>query len=185
MAVSQSPVCPSQGLSLPRGFSFLLYSHVINHPNSKAEKINYMVDKFMQDTVTPPQHQLVLKRWESHSAACRQVFSQTGALPDSQDVPPPTPPPSSETTQAGQTLLPVLLDLSDLGGGSGRMLEGDRDGWVIERVSKDTWGPGGKSRNTANWAETHPRQPELGCSRVQWEGPVARRVTAGLHPSRR
>lgn len=63
----------------------------------------------------------------------------------------------------------------------GRMLEGDRDGWVIKRVSKDTWGPGGESRNTAHWAET---QPEPGCGRVQWEGPVARRVPAGLHPSR-
>lgn len=92
VAVSQSPVCPSQGLSLLRGFSFLLYSHVINNPNSKAEKINYMVDKFMEDTVTPPQHQLVLKRWETHSAACGQVFSQTGALPDSQGAPPPTTP---------------------------------------------------------------------------------------------
>lgn len=44
------------------------------------------------------------------------------------------------------------------------MLEGDRCGWVVERVSKDTQGPGGKSRNTANGAETHPWQPEPGCS---------------------
>ncbi|CAI9154666.1 unnamed protein product [Rangifer tarandus platyrhynchus] len=131
-----------------------------------------MVDKFMQDTVTPPHHQLVLKRWASHSAACGQV-SQTLVLP----------PANGETTQAGQTLLPVLLDLSDLGGGSSCMLEGDRCGWIIERVSKDTQGPGGKSRNTANGAETHPWQPEPGCSGMQWEGPVARRVTAGLHPS--
>ena len=85
-------MCPSRGLSLQRGFSFLsffffLYSHVIYNPNSKAEKINYMMDKFMQDTVTPPQHQLVLKRWASHSAACGQVFSQTLVLPNSQDVP--------------------------------------------------------------------------------------------------
>lgn len=70
-------------------FFFFLYSHVIYNPNSKAEKINYMVDKFMQDTVTPPQHQLVLKRWASHSAACGQVFSQTLVLPNSQDVPCP------------------------------------------------------------------------------------------------
>lgn len=68
---------------------FFLYSHVIYNPNSKAEKTNYKVDKFMQDTVTPPQHQLVLKRWASHSAACGQLFSQTLVLPDNQDVPCP------------------------------------------------------------------------------------------------
>lgn len=51
------------------------------------------------------------------------------------------------------------------------MLEGDRDSWVIEWVSEDTWGPGGKSRDTANWAETHPRQPEPGCrGKAPWPG---------------
>lgn len=112
-----------RAVSSERIFAFLLYSHVIYNPNSKAQKINHMVDKFMQDTVTPPQHQLVLKRWESHSATCGQVFSQTQALPDSQDVPHLPPPPSGETTQADQTLLPVLLDLSDLGGGSAACLK--------------------------------------------------------------
>ena len=83
---------PAEGCLFREGFLFFLfffflYSHVIYNPNSKAEKINYMMDKFMQDTVTPPQHQLVLKRWASHSAACGQVFSQTLVLPNSQDVP--------------------------------------------------------------------------------------------------
>lgn len=51
------------------------------------------------------------------------------------------------------------------------MLEGDRCGWVIEWVSKDTQGHGGKSRNTANGAEIHPWQPEPGCSgRTLWPG---------------
>lgn len=65
-----------RAVSSERIFAFLLYSHVIYNPNSKAQKINHMVDKFMQDTVTPPQHQLVLKRWES------QCYLRAGLLTD-------------------------------------------------------------------------------------------------------
>lgn len=84
---------PEPSVPSPRGCVFredvpgyFICIHIIYNSNSKAEKINCMVDKFMQDIATQPWPQLILRRRKSHSAAHGQAFL-TDALPESQAIP--------------------------------------------------------------------------------------------------
>lgn len=101
---------PTEGRVFTAEFlGYFICIHVIYNPNSETENINYVVDKFTQDVGPRAQHQLVLKKWKRHGAACGQVLLTGVSLPASQGDPP-----NGETAQAGQTLLlPLLWDPSD------------------------------------------------------------------------
>lgn len=61
-AIFSGTITPATGCVFREDSLHYLYSHFIYNPNSKSGKIKYVMDKFMQDRATQPQHQLTFNR---------------------------------------------------------------------------------------------------------------------------